>query len=86
MKGMHYRNYEMTLEKGGMLFLYTDGAPEATNAQEELFGVPRLLDTLNACSSERPVPLLHSVKESISAFVGSAEQFDDLTMLAVTLL
>jgi sigma-B regulation protein RsbU (phosphoserine phosphatase) len=32
MEGCRYREYEVQLEKGSFLFLYTDGVPEATAA------------------------------------------------------
>ena len=38
MDGARYTNYEMELQKGSRLFVYTDGVPEATNAAGELFG------------------------------------------------
>ena len=31
MKDMKYKEYEINLEPGSTLFLYTDGVPEATN-------------------------------------------------------
>ena len=39
MPGLRYKEYELHLERGTTLFLYTDGVPEATNAQEEMFGI-----------------------------------------------
>ncbi len=48
MSGMRYKEYEFTLEKGGTLFLYTDGVAEATNAENQLFGTDRMLSALNS--------------------------------------
>ena len=42
MDGMRYRDYEIQLKPGAKLFVYTDGVPEATNADSELFGVERI--------------------------------------------
>ena len=81
-----YENYEIMLEKGSTLFLYTDGVPEATNEAGELFGSKRLLAAMNRSKAARPVQLLTSIKDAVSDFVGDADQFDDLTMLAITLL
>jgi len=86
MEGMKYHDYEMTIDKGGMLFLYTDGVTEATNASNELFGTKRLIEAMNASGAEGPVPLLHAVKDAVDAFVGDAGQFDDLTMLGFKLM
>ncbi|WP_051588949.1 SpoIIE family protein phosphatase [Ruminococcus sp. NK3A76] len=87
MDGMKYKEYEFTLEKGGALFLYTDGVPEATDASDEMFGTDRLLETLNRRKDEdiNVVALLEDVKKSVDDFVGEADQFDDLTMLGLIL-
>ncbi len=85
MEGMRYKEYEMQLEKGGTLFLYTDGVPEATNGENELFGTDRLLEAMNQCRDADPKTLLTNVKSAVDEFVGEAEQFDDLTMLGITL-
>ena len=81
MDGIRYRDYEVTIEEGGSLFIYTDGVPEATNAQNELFGTDRLLDALNGCEGKDPQAMLAAVKGAVDEFVGDADQFDDLTML-----
>lgn len=85
MDGMRYKDYEFTLEKGGTLFLYTDGVAEATNAQNELFGTERMIETLNKKPDASPTELLNIMKQSVDEFVGDAPQFDDLTMLGVKL-
>jgi len=82
-EGTKYLRDEFKLEKGDTLFLYTDGVPEATNANEELFDKDRLEASLNEHVSEDPKSLLASVHADVNAFVGDAPQFDDLTMLAV---
>lgn len=85
MPGIPYKEYEMKLEKGGCLFLYTDGVPEATNADNVLFGTDRMIEALNIDPKAEPEQLLKNVKEKVDEFVGDAPQFDDLTMLAITL-
>jgi len=86
MSGMRYKEYEFTLERGGTLFLYTDGVAEATNAENQLFGTERMLAALNAEPEADPKKLLENMKKSVDEFVGDAPQFDDLTMLGVKLL
>ena len=84
-KKKKYREQEFTLGRGGTLFVYTDGVPEATDANEELFGTARLIEALNADSGASPEQLLKNVHTAVNDFVGDAPQFDDLTMLAVRL-
>ena len=81
MEGLRYRDYEMPLEKGTKIFLYTDGVAEATNANDELYGIERTLEALNTCKDEDPKTILKEVKKNVDEFVGDAPQFDDLTML-----
>ena len=80
---MQYSEYEIKLEPGDQIFVYTDGVPEATNAKDELFGTDRMTDLLNEYADETPDPLLIHVKAGIDEFVGDVPQFDDLTMLSL---
>ena len=83
MPGMKYKEYEFDIEAGGTLFVYTDGAPEATDVNEQLFGTERMLEALNQDPDAAPDQLLQNMTDAIDAFVGEAPQFDDLTMLCV---
>ena len=71
----------LDLNKGDLLFLYTDGIPEATNADEELFGIDRMLEALNKIKDEESLETMHKrIRGYVNEFVGEAPQFDDLTM------
>ena len=83
MEDMRYRAGSMTLEPGDKIFQYTDGVTEATNAQEELYGMDRLHAVLNRVKDGTPHEILPAVKKDIDAFVGEAPQFDDITMLCL---
>ncbi len=83
MDGARYTNYEMELQKGSRLFVYTDGVPEATNAAGELFGTERMIAALNSRESGTPEEYLRTVRMAINDFVGDAPQFDDITMLCL---
>lgn len=83
MEGIRYRENVMELAPGDTLYLYTDGVTEATDANQELFGEERLQTALNE-QPDLPVDqLLPKIKGCIDAFVGEAEQFDDITMLGL---
>ncbi len=83
MDGMRYRNYELTLAPGDKLFLYTDGLPEATDADERMFGTERVLAALNGAKDASAQEILQAVHAAVNDFVKDAEQFDDLTMLCL---
>ena len=78
-----YKEYELWLKPGDKLFVYTDGVAEATDADEKMFGTDRILETLNRNQTANPEEMLRSIKADVVAFVKDAEQFDDLTMLAL---
>lgn len=65
------------------MFLYTDGVPEATSKDIELFGTDRMIVALNQNPAADPKEILSNVRASVDEFVGGAEQFDDLTMLCL---
>ena len=81
MEGVRYRAGDLTLSHGDRLFLYTDGVPEATNAENKLYGEDRLLSFINQNSTVDAMALLPLLKANIDEFVGEAPQFDDITML-----
>ncbi len=83
MENMKYVDYEIAMEPGSKIFVYTDGVPEATNKDNEMFGTERMIDALNIDPKASPIDLLFLVKQSVDSFVGEAEAFDDLTMLCV---
>ncbi len=83
MDGVRYREYELQLEPGTRLVVYTDGVPEATDAGNNLFGTDRMLEALRSREDGTPEEILETVKNAALAFTGSAPQFDDLTMLCL---
>ena len=83
MEGIRYKEHAFELQPGDSLFVYTDGVPEATTTDEVLFGTDRMLDALNMEAGAGPQETLENVMDGIRAFVGDAEQFDDITMLCL---
>lgn len=81
MDGIRYRQYELQMQPGDQLFLYTDGVTEAMNPQKELYGESRLRNYLNEHMSTDVKVTLEGVRKSIDEFSGEEEQFDDITML-----
>ena len=83
MDGFKYKEYELTLERGSKVFLYTDGVPEATDSDGKMFGVENMLKALNKDPNAAPDKIMQNLHDAVGAFVDQAEQFDDLTMLCV---
>ena len=83
MPGMKFEEHEFKLNAGDRLFVYTDGVAEATNADNELFGPERMLQSLNSNPQADTKETLKNMELSIQEFVGDAPQFDDITMLCL---
>lgn len=81
--GVQYKEYEIQLEPGSKLFVYTDGIPEANNGHKELFGTDHLVAALNKNPDLPPQEITKQVRSAVDEFVQDAEQFDDLTMLCL---
>ncbi len=81
MEGVEFSQHEFELNPGDSIFIYTDGVPEATSSEVELFGSERMLKALNSKEYESQEEVLKGVKDAIDEFVGEADQFDDITML-----
>lgn len=77
-----YTEYQIKLEKGAKLFLYTDGVPESNDGTKQ-FGMERTVETLNKYEA---LPVEHIAKgmlQDLTAFMGRNDQFDDITMLCL---
>ncbi|MDR1663860.1 MAG: SpoIIE family protein phosphatase [Clostridiales bacterium] len=83
MENSKYREYEITLARGDEIFLYTDGVTEAMDKDFQQFTEQRLYDALNGHGAGQIREMLAGVQGEIDAFAGTAEQSDDITMLAL---
>lgn len=82
MEGMKYTPNEMKLEKGDIVYLYTDGVTEAINEKGEQFGEKRLQEALNSKEFKTSKDLCEHITKVHNKFTGKADQFDDITMVA----
>ena len=81
MENMRFSEYELKLNPGDRLFVYTDGIPEAIDLDEQQYGTDRLTAKLNTLRDATMAQTLPAVREDVASFAGKAEQFDDITML-----
>ena len=84
MEDIPMREYEIQMEPGDRLYVYTDGVAEAINGQEEQYGTARMTAQLNRLRNAPQEAALKGMREDIRQFAGEAEQFDDITMLGIT--
>ncbi len=81
--GHAYRNGEVQLAPGDVLFLYTDGITEAQNSHEEEFGEERLDAKLAGLGQVPAREIATTVVAEVHAFAGDAPQSDDITCMAM---
>jgi phosphoserine phosphatase RsbU/P len=69
------------LGTGDVIVLYTDGITEAMNANSDLFGESRLSRLVEEHGHLNSGELRERILREIEAFVGGADQHDDMTMI-----
>jgi sigma-B regulation protein RsbU (phosphoserine phosphatase) len=78
-----YKQFEMTLKKGDVLFLYTDGVTEASDDRKKMYETARLKEILDSSHVKSPIDLLPAVLEDVLSFTNGTPQSDDITMLGL---
>ena len=81
--GFTFESETLQLTDGDAILLYTDGITEAENIQSRQYGDDALLRNASfhkQCDMQKLISFIH---KSVLAFVGDAEQSDDITMLAI---
>jgi sigma-B regulation protein RsbU (phosphoserine phosphatase) len=76
-----FRVGEVALGKDDLLIAFTDGIPDALNAEGQAYGGDRLARALGG--DRAPDALLQRVQQDLFGFIGQANQFDDITLLAL---
>lgn len=82
MPGMEFKTQKLVLAPGDSLLLYTDGMPEAFNANKAMLGEDRSLDMFRAAAGGGSCrSVVAQLRAEIAEFAGGAEQSDDITLL-----
>lgn len=86
LEGITFEDEHYKLEPGDALFVYTDGVPEANNKDEKMFGEEKLESVLSTVLREdTSQDVMNKVRSAVDVFVGTAPQYDDLTMLCLVM-
>lgn len=76
------REEVVSLNPGDTVVLFTDGVPEATRANRELFGVQRFEDALVEARQSGSEEMVASLLRAIDRFVSGAAPSDDIAVIA----
>ncbi|MBM4328078.1 MAG: HAMP domain-containing protein [Deltaproteobacteria bacterium] len=78
-----YPGAHIEFRPGDILFAYTDGVTEATNAGGEIFSSGKLREKLTHARKGTARDLIEHVGNEVTAFAQEATQADDITMLSL---
>ncbi len=79
---LEFKTAEVILQPGDLLLSYTDGVTEAKSPTGNFFGKEKLLKSLGS-SFNSVDQLMINIKGSLEEHMGDAQQFDDITLLAI---
>lgn len=81
-----YQEQSLCLQKGDVIYLYTDGVTEALNQNGELFGEERLLEALNRYADciDRSQQFVETLFKQVEIFSQGVSRADDITMLCLS--
>jgi phosphoserine phosphatase RsbU/P len=79
--GKGYEAVSFRMQPDDLLALYSDGVPEAFDGQGREWGEERLMDCLRLSSGKSSRAALDLVLSEVDAFVGTAPQHDDITLM-----
>lgn len=85
-KEVVFEEKRITLEKGDLIFLYTDGITEAENKEGEFFGTERLCKVLATHAHLAPQGLIKVIIKKLQDFCDSDTFQDDVTMVALKVM
>ena len=78
---MRFEAGTLELEPGDILYQYTDGITEANDPERNLFGIDRVINSLNEVKDASLDEIDAKVRAEIAAFAKDEPQFDDMTTL-----
>ncbi len=81
--GLKYKSNTATLEKGDLLYMYTDGVTEAENVNHDQFSEATLEQDLASLKGSDSQTVVNTIMTKVKEFTGEAEQSDDITQLVI---
>jgi phosphoserine phosphatase RsbU/P len=76
-------DFNVPLERGDVLVLYTDGVTEALDAEGLEFGIDRTIQSVRASAVDGASAIVTRVIEDVRNFSGAQPQNDDITLIAI---
>lgn len=80
-RNSQYADLKLTVSKGDIIILYTDGLIEALNREGKQYGINTLSSVIAEHHTSSAKEIANEVKHNIQTFVGSASLHDDQTLV-----
>ena len=77
------KGFEVAVEKGDVVLVTSDGAPEAIAPTGELFGYERVVEYLTGCDGQAAVSIVDGLIDAVTSFGEDSPLHDDVTVLAM---
>ena len=76
-----YEEFQIKMEHGDTLVLFSDGVTEAVNPSDEDFGEQRLADLVASMSGRSALEIMEAVHTEVARFTQGAPPADDITVV-----
>jgi sigma-B regulation protein RsbU (phosphoserine phosphatase) len=83
MEDFLYDSKTLTLNRGDLLVLYSDGVTEAMNQNQDLYGDKRLIDTMHSLKNSSVDEIIRGILASVNEFCQDEPRSDDITLLTI---
>jgi serine phosphatase RsbU (regulator of sigma subunit) len=80
------KEQSLEIQQGDTILVYTDGVTEAKAVSGEMFGLERLKNFVANNHNDSVEDIRKNLVRALDAWRGSAEQSDDITLLALRML
>ena len=81
-----YSEQRISLQKGDMLVLYSDGVTEANDVNQNEYDEERFIEVLKKHRTEPADAIVQAVTNSLAEFAAGAPQADDITLVVAKVL
>lgn len=78
-----YKNIKLTVGKGDIIILFTDGLVETLNGEGHQYGIQTLSNVIQENNAKSAKDIATEVKQNLQTFAGSASIHDDQTLLVM---
>ncbi len=82
-RGTNYKDIKLTVEKGDIIILFTDGLVETLNSEGHQYGIQTLSNVITENNAKSAKDIATEVRQNLQTFVGSASIHDDQTLLVM---